>query len=496
MTANFLSPQLTSQLTKIINELLQQKEKRLDEISEWFEKRVAGVPRPILLRVLVQYYYFNQFRGPDKISERIILHFCVFSVSEFRKTFDNYNFTRRDQEINPSVAVLLKCYSDEYRRYDTNFASITCAEKQFIGRLLGYTYEQRRLLLFDETPEKLAKVRDDDPFNCYVASLLKRGTTATYVRDVFMGLKTTIPNGFNTSLQPSSPSLEHRIQQQQPIVINIANMPSSSFSSSRINERSEPSCSSAILSPSPNVRSESQQAIIETAQTILADFDNNVEPHFSTRTDSGVHDCEAINAESALDELFNGSIKSLRHDELESLKNFFEKDTNYGILKSYNITLERIIECVIAFPKMMGSALAFMLAANDEKVYTYLNHMIHESFSAATMVAMVQMFVESFKRELRLDPKFVDNTLTCCLDFLDSESAIKVTKSDDARIVRLVIYYIHIVVIYMPDVVSHRFGEIMNVIPNYSHIRTAPVTYNKILQHQRKYGSIPSSSKN
>uniref|UniRef100_A0A914Y4J1 CCR4-NOT transcription complex subunit 11 n=1 Tax=Panagrolaimus superbus TaxID=310955 RepID=A0A914Y4J1_9BILA len=494
MTANFLSSQMTPQLTKIIDELLQQKDKRLDEISEWFEKRVAGVPRPILLRVLVQYYYFNQLRGPDKISERIILHFSVFNVSEFRKTFDNYNFTRRDQEINPSVAVLLKCYSDEYRKYDTNFASITSAEKQFIGRLLGYNYEQRRLLLFDETPEKLAKVRDDDPFNCYVVSLLKRSNTATFVRDVFMGLKATFPNGFSTSLQHSPAFLEQRIQQQQTIVNKVATSPAPSYSSVTMNERLE--ASSSAMSPTSSIRSVSQQAMIETAQTIFADFDNSAEPHFSARTDSGVHDCESINAESALDELFNGSIKSLRHDELESLKNFFEKDTNYGILKSYNITLERITECVIAFPKMMGSALAFMLAANDEKVYTYLNHMIHESFSAATMVAMVQMFVESFKRGLRLDPKFVDNTLTCCLDFLDSESAIKVTKSDDARIVRLVIYYIHIVVIYMPDVVSHRFGEIMNVIPNYSHIRTAPVTYNKILQHQRKYGTVSSSSKN
>lgn len=69
-----------------------------------------------------------------------------------------------------------------------------------------------------------------------------------------------------------------------------------------------------------------------------------------------------------------------------------------------------------------------------------------------------------FFQELRLDPKFVDNTLTCCLDFLDSESAIKVTKSDDARIVRLVIYYIHIVVIYMPDVVSVSF--LLNIFKN------------------------------
>uniref|UniRef100_A0AC35EUL6 CCR4-NOT transcription complex subunit 11 n=1 Tax=Panagrolaimus sp. PS1159 TaxID=55785 RepID=A0AC35EUL6_9BILA len=446
MTSQFLSPQLIPQLTKIINELLQQKEKRLDEILEWFEKRVAGVPRPILLRVLVQYYYYNQLRGPDKIAERIILHFCVFSVSEFRKVFDNYNFTKSDQEINPSVAVLLKCYNDEYRKYDINFANITSAEKQFIGRLLGYTQEQRRLLLLDETPEKLAKIRDDDPFNIYVISLLKRPEAATIVRDIFIDLNLNATNGISST--PSQLPFSSEVRIQKSVVNNSANYPSSSFSS--VNERP----SSSTMSPSSNnIRSESQQAMIETAQTIFADYDNNVVQHFNNRTDSGVHDCEFLNAESALDELFNGSIKSLRHDELEkSLKNFFEKETNFGILKSYNITLERMIECVIAFPKMMGSALAFMLAANDEKVYTYLNHMMHE------------------------------------------KSAIKVTKSDDARIVRLVIYYIHIVVIYMPDIISHRFGEIMNIIPNYSHIRTAPITYNKILQHQRKHGTVSSSS--
>jgi hypothetical protein len=350
------------------------------------------------------------------------------------------------------------------------------------------------LLLLDETPEKLAKVLNDDPFNCYVISLLKRSTTAAIISDVFdeMGLKTNIAaSGINTTTSKPPPFLNGVILQKPPN--NIANVPSAS-SFYPIRERNEASSSSNTTAMSPKIRSESQQAMLETAQTLLADFDNNSEPHFSARTDSGVHDCDSINAESALDELFNGSIKSLRHDELESLKNFFEKDANLGILKTYNITLERMNECVMAFPKMMGSALAFMLASNDERVYTYLNHMIHVSFSAATMVAMVQMFVESFKRGLHLDPKFVDGTLTCCLDFLDSESAIKVTKSDDARVVRLVIYYIHIVVIYMPDSVAHRFGEIMNVIPNYTYIRTAPITYNKILQHQRKHGTITSSS--
>jgi hypothetical protein len=281
MTSQFLSPQLIPQLTKIINELLQQKEKRLDEILEWFEKRVAGVPRPILLRVLVQYYYYNQLRGPDKITERIILHFCVFSVSEFRKVFDNYNFTRSDQEINPSVAVLLKCYNDEYRKYDTNFANITSAEKQFIGRLLGYTQEQRRLLLLDETPEKLAKIRDDDPFNIYVISLLKRPEAAKIVRDVFNDLNSNTTNGISSTPSQLPSSSEVRIQ--KPVVNNSANYPSSSFSS--VNERP----SSSTMSPSSNnIRSDSQQAMIETAQTIFADYDNNVEQHFNNRTDSGV----------------------------------------------------------------------------------------------------------------------------------------------------------------------------------------------------------------
>jgi hypothetical protein len=39
MATSFLPPQLTFQLTKIINEMLQLKDKRLDEILEWFEKQ-------------------------------------------------------------------------------------------------------------------------------------------------------------------------------------------------------------------------------------------------------------------------------------------------------------------------------------------------------------------------------------------------------------------------------------------------------------------------
>ena len=248
--------------------------------------------------------------------------------------------------------------------------------------MLGYTYEQRRLLLLDETPEKLANVPDDDPFNCYVASLLKRSGTATIVRDVFeeMGLAANVASG-----TPSTSST---------MCLGAEYNAATSVTSANIGAASEQNVPNNIPSNTSSSSSRSLQL-----DSLEINFTEQINPHhFGSRTDSGVHDCEAINIENALDELFHGSIKALKHDELESLKNFFEKNNSLGILKTYEITMEKMIECVIAFPKMMGSALTFMLASNDERVYAYLNHMIHESFSAATMIAMVQMFVESFKR--------------------------------------------------------------------------------------------------
>uniref|UniRef100_A0A7E4ZUF7 ENTH domain-containing protein n=1 Tax=Panagrellus redivivus TaxID=6233 RepID=A0A7E4ZUF7_PANRE len=165
----------------------------LADIERFFKTAMPKCSRMDMIVALSDLYVQEDFIGPKKAPHRIVLHFLIFLSHGYKGYINEQIWTfHYNTGISPAIAVLLKCYGTPNGARDSVFANMTNAERQFIGRLIGYTSSQRRMFLNDETPRALSEVKNDDPHISAASALIREHDFVKRTNAMFKNINTCI----------------------------------------------------------------------------------------------------------------------------------------------------------------------------------------------------------------------------------------------------------------------------------------------------------------